>query len=452
MPYERYNNRSLDRDRRRLNDRHKPSGNSITHLINCYKQVRDPDRHLQKLIISATASNDPKVIDTAFSEVQKRLAYDAMSGNPFREPSPAVSSQDSDSQKIFIGEIEGSKGRPFLYDKDLFNQHMLIIGMTGTGKTSLLILMLIQLIASMVKVLAFDYSKKGFRILKRFREAKDIIIIPAAEFMINFLQVPPFVDPQEWAIIFVSTFTRYFDLLSGSTTFLLNHLLSLYRDYGVFDNSGTFPTLYDLFDRIRYSKTRGYRSSQIKDTVLSRIEVVLLTFGKSFSYSKVVQADWIAENNCVFELASLHESVAKFYSAMIIMSIFAMRIASGVRGNILRNIIAFDECHFAFPKIQNYNIPTSSPLSQILAQGREVGLGFILANQSLDIDTGVIKNARCSAIFNMGSGDDIRKISRAMSLTPEQEAMIPRLGVGQSIIKVPMEEPFVIKTMPLMAS
>ena len=444
----RRSNNSESQHRREMKGIPKPQGNGLSYLLNCYKQIKDPDKIVNNLIRSAITTRDPEVIELAFSEVQKRLAYDAMSGDPFKKTSSGISTRGPDSQKIFLGEIRNGNKRPFLYGKDLLNQHMLVTGMTGTGKTSLLLSIIIQVILLSVNVLVFDYGKKDYRILKRIDDIKDLVVIPAKEFMINFLQVPPWVNPQEWAVIVINVFTKYFDLLSGSVSFLLNYLIELYKDYGVFKDSGIYPTFYDLFDKIRYSSVRGFRSSQIKDTVLSRIEVLLSLFGKAFSHSKAVHVDWIAANNCVFEMSALIESVARFYTAMIIMGIFAIRISTGMRGNILQNLVVMDESQSLFPKIGNYNIPRS-PLSQILAQSREVGIGFILANQSTDLDPGVFQNTRCKVTFNLGNGDDIRKISKAMSLTPDQEAFIGRMSVGESIVKIPQEDPFAIKTMPM---
>ena len=100
--------------RREMKGQPKSYERSIPHLLNCYSQVNNPDQRLQRLIIAAVASQSPEVKELAFSAVWKSLAYDSITGYPFRHPSSNVSDVNSEGQHVFLGEIQNDNKRPFL--------------------------------------------------------------------------------------------------------------------------------------------------------------------------------------------------------------------------------------------------------------------------------------------------------------------------------------------------
>lgn len=125
---------------------------------------------------------------------------------------------------------------------------------------------------------------------------------------------------------------------------------------------------------------------------------------------------------------------------------FMHRIAVGERGNILRNLVVIDEAKWLAPPGYNDKL-AFSPLTYVLSQAREVGMGLVLADQTAELDEAVFVNSLTKVCFRLGSGKDIRKIRDAFSLTQAQADFINRLDTGQCIVRVPSEDPFLLQTL-----
>ncbi len=405
------------------------------------------DDRFQKLLQAATINQDTEFLAMAQEYLNEKIMQSLTDPHPFESPSAQVSSMPMPDHPILMGKIKREEHRPFLYKKDALNQHILITGGAGTGKTNLLYSLVLQVIFYGLYVLIFDRDKKDFRHLKNFKLGKDIIVLRVKDFFFNFLQVPSNVTPQEWIISFCFIFTHYFDLLAGSEGFLIPIITSLYRDYGIFDGKTTYPSLNDLYDRVKALPVKGY-SMRFKDTILNRLESFLALYGPACEVSQGIPIEYIASNNIVFEISELTERASRFFVGVILMALFKHRIASGMIGNIVRNIAVIDECRYLVPPGYNQNL-NFSPLTSLLSQSRDAGIGIILSDQSAQLEPAVFVNTRCKLTFRLGNGFDIKKIAQSMSLTREQEAYITSMGVGEAIAKIPQDDPFVIQTLPV---
>ena len=84
------------------------------------------------------------------------------SGLPFEQPG-----DDSVDGTIRIGRVKG-EGVPFGLDPDELTEHVLIVGRPGSGKTTVIYLMMIQLFKEGVPFWAFDF-KQDYRHLRSLR-------------------------------------------------------------------------------------------------------------------------------------------------------------------------------------------------------------------------------------------------------------------------------------------
>lgn len=407
------------------------------------------DQTFLRLLMPAMIDQDSGLTGALRTYVNEHLIREMIDGFPFYQPSENVSLVQHGSRLLIMGRIIRNENRPYLYNIDSANQHILIIGGTGTGKTNLIYSIALQSMLHQIPVMIFDREKQDFRHLRRFKSAKDTIVAKAKDLPINFLQPPTGVVPQHWLVDFVTIFTKYNELLSGSESFLLAQTRHLYHDYGIFDGKTTYPTIHDLYQKIQSVPVKGNtRTSRFKETILNRLESYLALNGPASEFSKGVPAEWIAGKNIVIELSGLTERMSRFYVAMILQSLFKYRLASGMRGNTLRNLVIADECKYLTPPGYNPHL-SFSPLTTLLSQAREAGIGMVLADQSAQLEPSVFVNTRCKICFRLGDGSDIRKIAQSMSLSRGQEQYITRLDTGECIVRIPNEDPFVMKTLPV---
>ncbi|CAB1062328.1 hypothetical protein D1BOALGB6SA_7104 [Olavius sp. associated proteobacterium Delta 1] len=418
----------------------------ILHAASAAKLTND--KKFMKLIIPAMINHDPDLVAALKQHVDQKIFMKQLDNVPFEQPSDNASMIRSKETPIIIGMIRSDEARPFIYGIDNFNQHVLVLGGSGVGKTVLLSSLSLQ-IMRFTPVIYFDHQKQDYRHMKRFKCARDLLVVKPQNLPVNFLQPPKGVNIQNWIVTFVTTFCKYNDLLSGSEGFLIKTMCSLYEDFGIFNGKDTYPTLSDLFRKIDHSNVKGNsRTSRFKESILNRLEAYLALTGDASEFSKGVPTEWIAKKNIVFELAGLTEHTSRFYAAMILQGLFNSRIASGTRGNIIRNFVVADECKYLTPPGYNPNL-SFSPLTTLLSQARESGIGMVLADQTAQLEPSVFVNTKCKICFRLGDGADIGKAARSLSLSEEQKDYIPKLDTGECIVRIPGEDPFLIETLPI---
>ena len=400
----------------------------------------------QNMIMSSCLSGDLSVMKDVEPFVKLKAIEEIFREFPFQQPSEEVSKHDVFNERaIIIGKVKDEK-RFFTYPIDWLNQHSVITGGSGTGKTNLLYGIILQCMNKGIPVIIFDKDKTDYRHLRRLNE--DLMIFNANEVpLINPLAPPSGVNPKHWLSIFIQVFAKTHDLLGASEAFLIEAVSKLYEEFGVFSGNDTCPTMIDLYEKIKSYSFRGNsRKSGYQDSIMNRLEAYVSLNPELFEYSKCVPIEWLLRHSFVYEVKGLVDRMARFMMTILLYSIFIYRIANGQRGNVLKSLVVIDECKWLAPYGFNENIGHSA-LSSILSMGREVGLGLILADQTAKLEDSVYVNSMLRICMRLQNGEDIMKTARTMSLSKEQADYIARLDRGECIIRIPKEDPFVIETL-----
>lgn len=400
---------------------------------------------IQNSIKAVLASDDNKLAEHIQRFLQFRAGNERLLQYPFEQYlEKPVSPNLSGQRKIIVGIIQRIN-QPLIYLLDLLVMHCLVLGASGTGKTNLFYGLIAQCIKHGVNVLIFDKDKQDYRhLLRLFNELP--VFDAAKDFIFNPWQVPSSVSPDHWLAASVQIFCKCNSLLDGSESLLLKAMVFLYEKFGVFQNSGKFPTMIDLYEKIKNYNFKGFRSKGYQESIINRLEAYISLHRNIYEYEQGIPIDWIAQNSMVLEVKGLTDRVARFNATLLLYALFMHRLAKNERGNILRNLAVIDEAKWLAPP--GYNEASGfSVLTNIMAMAREVGLGLMLGDQSAQLEDSVFVNSRIKCCFRLGDGQDIEKVKHAMSLTEEQARYITRLGTGECIIRIPGEEPFVINTL-----
>ena len=135
-----------------------------------------------------------------------------------------------------------------LTDQDLL-RHVLIVGMTGTGKTNLVRHLLIQLANQGKPFLVFDW-KQNYRRLKQLPVLKGTKVIrlgdKECDFHFNPLIPPPGIHPRHWMAMFIDVCKHAYFLGQGVEYFLRKAIDQLYEQFGVYKGSQKYPTFIEL--------------------------------------------------------------------------------------------------------------------------------------------------------------------------------------------------------------
>lgn len=414
----------------------------VVELARQAKMLHEP--WVQHFIRAIAHSDDPG-LEEDFAILLRQHAIEAVLRDvPFTNPTQVQLNALLQAQHPVLFGLIRDLEVPFVQPIDWLNQHSVVLGGTGVGKTNLLYGMALQALRCGRNVMAIERNKTDMRHLGHMHP--DLLVFNTRNFPYALLQVLDGIDPRQYIGGFVETFCKSHGLLDLSEGLALVTLTSLFEKHAILEGSQNWPTLYDWRQEIvdvrmgRYDRRQGAR-----DSLLLRIDSYLFTMPELCTIERGPCVAEICENSFVWELTRESERQARFLSSLFLKSLYRIRVARNERVNRLRTLIIFDECKAAFPQDRE-DRTGYAPLPGILSTCREVGMGFLLSDQTADLNDAVFVQTRTKVCMRLGSGADIQKIERTFGLDRDQARFIPRLDVGEAIVRVPgIDEPFLIR-------
>ncbi|MBN4081228.1 DUF87 domain-containing protein, partial [Caldithrix abyssi] len=144
--------------------------------------------------------------------------------------------------------------------EDEFIKHILIVGMTGTGKSNLSFHILKELSKQKKPFIVFDW-KKSYRDLMQLKEFKDLKVIRLADkksmFRFNPLIPPENIEPKHWMAMLIDVMKHAFFIGHGVEYFFRKGIDYLYEQYGIYEGRKTYPTFIDLESLLRKEYVKG---------------------------------------------------------------------------------------------------------------------------------------------------------------------------------------------------
>jgi len=152
----------------------------------------------------------------------------------------------------------------------------------------------------------------------------------------------------------------------------------------------------------------------------------------------------------VIELDGLRRDEANFILEFLLAYIFAYRLANRHRGN-LRHVIVFDEAARVFFKKREWRETTvelGQPFIETVPQIiRDYSEGLIFAAQEPSIIShSVVANTNLKLVGFLGEGGDIDAIAKSLDLEEYERSAIPKLQLGEWLVKKAGIEPFLLKS------
>lgn len=380
---------------------------------------------------------------------------DIFTPDPF---SPNPSGEDVIGQ-ILIGKVRQT-GVPFGLNLEELNEHTLITGRTGAGKTTIIYLILYQLLKRGIPFWAFDFKQDYRHIAKSMiTGGPEVLVFNWETFKFNPLRPPEGVKPKLWIEAFINIFCHVYWLLAGSKSILLQTLGTLYKDYGVFSGENIYPTIYDLLDSVQaYKPPRltGPIQNHL-DSVKSRVMGCLLSFDKMLDCDQGFPIEHLLNKNVVFELEGLDPSNQSFLLNIILRYVFQYRISNNQRGG-LKHVFVFDESKNVYnAKRESTKELGTSEVARFTSQIRDFGEGLIVSDQMpTELGNSIKANVYSVICMSQSGGPNVFEMARALGLKKEQEEACRTLQsdkdakVFEAIVKLNGKwlNPFVIHVTP----
>lgn len=196
-------------------------------------------------------------------------------------------------------------GHPVGVTRRELNEHMLVVGRSGAGKTTFFYNMIDTCNDKGLPVLVFDFKND-------YRYAAgdlDLSVVNWRELKFNPLSPPPGVRPGKWGEVLADTFAHATDLLIGSESYFLEKLRQLYRLYDEADGE-VYPSLFELRDLVDADEIpRSSPRFNYKERVLGRLTMMTGFSGDIFDCSRGYPVDVFLSENVVLELQEPNQYV-----------------------------------------------------------------------------------------------------------------------------------------------
>lgn len=385
-------------------------------------------RIIQSLKLISFKINDHQGVKEVFSRAYQLIAkspnYVALmqSNNPFiPHPSPGII--DGEIKIGFIYDEIRKIRYSFGLNRDELMQHMLESGRSGAGKTTVLIIILINLMRLKIPFWIFDF-KRDYRSLIRY--GKDVHVFNWRNFKFNPLLPPKKTPPVQWASIVTEIFFQNFYSSSASSakSIFLETLIELYE-------AGANVTMCGFRDAMSRKLSGNNCPGSVKEsikTIILRLRPFISILGDAVS-GEAYDLETLLDRQLVLELDGLGIEYQTFLATLIFHWLFTYRLCLAQRGE-LRHVLLFDEAKRLFS--------LGNPLvAQLVSTAREFGQGLILADQMpSSLDHAVLANVYTTITLNIASMREIQSMAYTMGLNDEQRESLNSLPIKTAIVKL----------------
>lgn len=351
----------------------------------------------------------------------------------------------------------------YMLEKDDLTRHMLIIGITGGGKTNtsksiLRTLWTPENREERVPFLVIESAKREYWELRRQKGFEDLLVFTlgaeAAEtsvkYRINPFETVPGISLQTHIDYLLSTFKAAFEMAPPMPYVLETAVYEVYRDRGwdIVENKNLYgreeyPTLRDLYNKIDVVvDNMGYHQelkSNVKAALQARINSLMIGGkGAMLNTPRSVPIKELLNRPVVMELEDLGDDETKsFVIGILLVQLYEYRKSLMTAGSkALSHVLMVEEAHRLLKNVPDTGDGGSRAKSveffcNLLAEIRTFGQGIIIADQiptKLAPDT--IKNTNLKIVHRTVAQEDRDTIGRAMNMSLEQIDYLSSLPRG----------------------
>jgi DNA-binding MarR family transcriptional regulator len=398
--------------------------------INRYREFSaTADTAITDLVEVAVLSENSELLDNAENILFLEAFEQIINPNPlFPFPEPGD----------IAGEFKIGQSLPKMHPYGLtpgqLARNLSIEGTVGKGKTRTVCKILECLYEFGIPFLVVSVAKKEYRGLISI--LPDIHIIRAEDLRLNLLQIEKWSTPQKAINDFVDIYSHGADVMLRSKSIITSNLFELFQLCGGNENVEFQPCLEDLHFFLKYkSITPGFKRNDFLIRNIERIEAILLLSENIFRCSKGFALEKILEYPVILELEGLSDTVVNFIMISLLTKILRCRLEKGVRGKLL-HVLVFDEAKRIFSKTQEMNFQMGiPPIDFLVAYARELGEGFVTADQEMSKLTDTLKACTNTKIAFQVNGKEIQETAKEFGLEGPQVDLLRYLPCGTALVK-----------------
>jgi len=380
---------------------------------------------------------------------------------------------DKFSDPVEIGEIcQAGRTVPlcvnkYLFEKNDFTRHALIIGITGGGKTntskSLLKTLWAEESHNRIPFLVIESAKREYWELRNIRGFEELIVFTlgsesaetSVKYRINPFEAAERISLQTHIDYLLSTFRAAFEMYPPMPYILETAVYEIYSDRGwdIAENKNIYgfieyPTLSDLYNKVDVVVDRmGYHKdvqSNVKAALQARINSLMIGGkGAMLNTPKSVPIGELLNCPVVMELEDIGDDETKsFVIGILLVQLYEYRKSHMTAGSReLSHILLVEEAHRLLKNVSSSGESGSTQAKSVeffcnlLAEIRTYGQGILIADQiptKLASDT--IKNTNLKIVHRTVAKEDRETIGRSMNMSDKQIGYLSSLRRGYAAV------------------
>lgn len=326
---------------------------------------------------------------------------------------------------------------PFRVKRNELLRHVFILGPTGTGKSTLLLGLLLQVAAAGVPFMIFDF-KRNYRCLLRAPHDQLVVFTVGREtapLLLNALLPPRGVGFEEWTEALADIISVAYLLMQGARNVLKESMLAAYREHG---SAATLLHAHALLVRdLAICKSGSRRYGWLESSARSLEELTKGSFGRSLNTPGVEFHDLLTRQ-VIFELQGFGDDQKRCFCLLVLQAILLLRKNATAQREQLQHVLVFDEGHNVFPKEKFGELSVPARLAR---EVREYGEAIIAATQQADVSESLIANSGFKLILRCDFPRDVLFASQLLQI---DQKWLPRLALGTGIARLPVRyyQPF----------
>jgi len=357
---------------------------------------------------------------------------------------PPPAREDAEGE-FYIGDViyDDKQLFPLYLRREDLMKHVLIVGASGFGKTTVVYNLILELLKKSVPFLVVDFKRafRNLRLLKNKR-VKEIEVYTvgrktASPFPFNPLRPPPNVDVKAWIMIVSELLER--SHISGQG--VADGFIELFDK--VFERTGYYasrhdkhPNFFDCWEELERSKFSGRRGLW-QDSCRRILRTFIYGPGaKGFNARHPIKLEDLLDKYVIIELdQELPRNLRIFTQELILRWVHLYRLTQG-ESPYLRHVMIFDEGPNLFPQ-KKIEKESAGGIEVIFREMRSFGQSLILLAQNAEpIPIEISGNSSTLIYLSLQEGRDIKKASDSLFLNWDDMPFLDLFRVGYGIVKI----------------
>jgi len=342
---------------------------------------------------------------------------------------PAEPPNDVTKHEFHLGWIEclgGSVG-PFTIGFEDLTKHIIILGSTGSGKSTTAKRLIKECVKAGLPVLIFDWHNEyrkfiqacGGEVYAPGLEDSGFTISPLKPFSTN--------DLAEHIALTTEIFVENYSL-THPQAFMLREAV---REV-LLDPTGSH-SLSELVEVIEATPPRSYYDNETKMALLRRLKPLTEgQAGRALGGKASTDIPGLLEKTIAIELGHFRESeVRRIFSSFVLKMIYDYRLATGE--SKLCHVCVIEEAPNIVPYKDLKEPPTIG--EKMVSELRKFGEGLVIICQfPSQVSRGILKNSSTRICHRIGGVEEERIVRDLIGLTEAQFAQIKYLKTGQATV------------------